>query len=87
MQHKDIDAYLNTALIAFVIAMPTLAFGFLCTFYKKPRIAPHSGPSNIFAATLVGAWVGCRGCGLDCSLCRYMFCSLAVNLFIPWAKF
>ncbi len=57
MQHKDIDAYLNTMLFAFAIAMPTLAFGFLCTFYKKPKIVPHAGPSNIFAAMLVGAWV------------------------------
>ncbi len=57
MQQKNIDAHLSTALIAFVVAMPVLAYGFLCTFYKKPRIVPHSGPSNIFAAMLVGAWV------------------------------
>ena len=57
MQQKDIDAHLGTALIAFVIAMPLLADGFLCTFYKKPRIVPHSGPSNLFAAMLAGAWV------------------------------
>ena len=57
MQQKDIDAHLSTALIAFAIAMPALADGFLCTFYKKPRIVPHSGPSNLFAAMLVGAWV------------------------------
>ncbi len=57
MQHKDIDAQLSTALITFIIAMPVLAYGFLCTFYKKPTIVPHSGPSNLFAAMLVGAWV------------------------------
>lgn len=57
MQQKDIDAYLSTALIAIVIAIPILAYGFLCTFYKKPRIVPHSGPSNLFAAMLVGAWI------------------------------
>ncbi len=57
MQQKDIDAHLSAALIAFVIAMPVLAYGFLCSFYKKPKIVPHSGPSNLFAAMLAGAWI------------------------------
>jgi len=57
MQQKGVDAHLSTALIAFVVAMPFLAYGFLFTFYKKPRIVPHSGPSNLFAAMFVGAWV------------------------------
>ena len=57
MPQKDIDTYLRIALIAFIIAMPVLADGFLFTFYKKPKIVPHASPSNIFAAMLVGAWI------------------------------
>jgi hypothetical protein len=56
-QQKDIDAHLGAALIAIAIAMPVLAFGFLCTFYKRPKIVPHAGPSNLFAAMLAGAWI------------------------------
>lgn len=57
MQQMDIDAHLSAGLIAFAIAMPTLAYGFLWSFYKKPRIVPHEGPSNLFATMLVGAWI------------------------------
>ncbi|MGB8347855.1 MAG: hypothetical protein WCD86_23450 [Ktedonobacteraceae bacterium] len=57
MQPKGNDTSLSTALIAFAIALPLLAWGFLCTFYKRLKIVPHAGPANIFSAILVGAWV------------------------------
>lgn len=57
MQSKSMDTYLSAALIAFAIAMPLLAWGFLCTFYKKPKIVPHAGASNLFSAMLAGAWI------------------------------
>lgn len=56
MQPKSDDTSLSMALIAFVIALPPLAWGFLCTFYKRPKIVPHAGPANIFSAMLAGAW-------------------------------
>lgn len=75
-----IDAYLNTALMAFVIAIPVLAFGFLCTFYKRPKIVPHAGPSNIFAAWLVGAWIT-EGIGWVASYVG--ICSVIGHMSIP----
>jgi len=57
MQPKSDDIYLRMALIALAVAMPPLAWGFLCTFYKRPKIVPHAGPANIFSAMLAGAWI------------------------------
>lgn len=55
MSQKQIDASLTIALVAFAIAIPTVANGYLNAFYGE--VKPVASGWRIFQALLTGAWV------------------------------